>query len=57
MMSHISLMEKEQADAIAKELNDTEVDGWRYEAAHDPTGKGYSQVGVFDENNEFVGHL
>ena len=57
MMSNVSLMERDDADAIAKELNETEVDGWRYEAVHDPTGKGYSKVRVFDENNEFMGHL
>ena len=56
-MSIVSLMEKDDADAIAKELNETEVDGWRYEAVHDPTGKGFSKVRVFDNNNEFIGHL
>jgi len=56
-MSIVSLMEKDDADAIAKELNDSEVDGWTYEAVHDPTGKGFSKVRVYDENNEFMGHL
>ena len=50
-----SLFKPESADALAAGLN-AEDDGWTYVVRHDPTGKGYSFIEIY-EDNELLGKL
>ena len=45
----------ERAKEIAAEMNAT--DDWEYRVVHDPTGKGYSFIEIYDEDGEFVAKL
>lgn len=48
------LMMPDKAEATANELNAT--DDWTYKVRHDPTGKGWSFIEIYDEDGEFVGY-
>lgn len=50
-----NLYRPEEAKKIAKEMN--ESDDWTYKVVHDPTGKGYSFIEIYDEDGEFVAKL
>jgi hypothetical protein len=43
----------DDAEAKAAELNASDPD-WTYRAIHDPKGTGYSLIGVYDEEGEFI---
>ena len=49
------LMSPDEAAKVAAELNAT--DDWTYVVNHDPTGKGYSFIEIYDEDGEFVSKL
>jgi hypothetical protein len=42
------------ATRIAAELTAADTEGWRYEAKHDPTGRGQSFIEIFDDAGEYV---
>ena len=48
------LMEHEKAEEVAAELNATDDDDWTYKVKHDPTGKGWSFIEVY-EDDELIG--
>ena len=43
-----------EAEKIATELQQNDLDGWKYEVIHDPTGRGMSYIKVYDNEGEFV---
>jgi len=45
-----------KAEEVAAGLRDDE-DGWEYRVKHDPSGKGYSFIEVFDESGHCIGKL
>ena len=47
------LLEPEAAEKVAEELNAGDED-WTYKVKHDPTGKGWSFIEIYDEDGEFV---
>ena len=47
------LLEPKAAEKLAKELNKTDPE-WTYRVKHNPTGKGYSFIEIYDEDKEFV---
>lgn len=47
------LFSPEAAEVAATELRTNDPD-WTYTVKHDPTGKGYSFIEIYDENGEFV---
>lgn len=48
------LFKPEKALQIAKELKTSDPD-WDYRVKHDPKGKGYSFIEIYDESGEFIG--
>lgn len=42
-----------EAEKIAKEMQENDPD-WKYIVNHDPTGKGFSFIEVYDEDGQFV---
>ena len=48
-----TLFNPKKANAVAAELKANDPD-WDYIVVHDPSGKGYSFINIFDENGEFV---
>ena len=47
------LFEPTEAELIAADMQ-SEDSEWTYTVRHDPTGRGYSLIDVFDEDGEFV---
>jgi len=47
------LMKPAKAEAIAKDLNAT--DDWIYKVVHDPTGKGFSFIEIYDKDDNLIG--
>lgn len=47
------LFSPEEAIRVAAEMQIDEED-WTYRVVHDPTGKGYSFIEIYDEDSEFV---
>ena len=48
------LMDPEKAEEAAEDLNATDED-WTYKVKHDPTGKGWSFIEIYDEDGELIG--
>lgn len=44
----------DQANLLAANMNKTDPD-WKYVAKHDPEGKGWSFVEIFDEDGQKIG--
>ena len=51
------LFQPKKADELAAKLNGNVDDDWAYVVHHDPTGKGYSFIKIYDEDGEFVSKL
>ncbi len=51
------LFDPKKVDAAAAEMQANEEDGWIYKVKHDPKGKGYSLIQIFDEDGVFVGNV
>lgn len=55
------LFKPAEADKIAAKLNAEshaeDGDGWDYKVIHDPTGKGYSFIEIWDDEGYEVGRL
>lgn len=51
-----SLFQPEAAEREAALLGDGDPD-WTYRVKHDPTGRGYSLIEVYDEEGEFVAYV
>ncbi len=47
------LFEPTEAELIAVDMQSEDPE-WTYTVRHDPTGRGYSLIDVFDEDGEFV---
>ena len=47
------LFEPTEAELIAADMQSEDPE-WTYAVRHDPTGRGYSLIDVFDEDGEFV---
>ncbi len=47
------LFSPEEAIRVAAEMQIDEED-WTYRVVHDPTGKGYSFIEIYDEDGEFI---
>ncbi len=47
------LFEPTEAELIAADMQSEDPE-WTYTVRHDPTGRGYSLIDVFDEDGEFV---
>lgn len=53
-LNHTSkLFNPKNAEIQAKALRSEDED-WTYIVKHDPTGKGYSFIEIYDEDGEFV---
>lgn len=52
-----TLFSPEKAEEIAKELTKNDSEGWTYKVNHDPSGKGYSFIEIYDEDGIFVANL
>ena len=52
--SGYTLYTPENAERIAAELTDFDLDGWTYKAIHCPKGTGFSFIDIYDEEGEFV---
>ena len=50
------LYKPQEAEKVVKELSEGDPD-WTYKVVHDPSGKGYSFIEVYDEDNNFVEKL
>ena len=50
------LFKPADAEAAAAELNAAD-DEWSYTVKHDPTGRGYSFIEVYDEDGLLLGKL
>lgn len=48
------LYKPEKAEQVAKDLKKGDPD-WDYRVVHDPKGKGYSFIEIYDEDGEFAG--
>ncbi len=49
------LFKPEKAEQVAKNLKKDDPE-WDYKVVHDPKGKGYSFIEIYDEDGGFVGH-
>ena len=47
------LFEPTEAELIAADMQSEDPE-WTYTVRHDPTGRGYSLIDVFDEDGKFV---
>ena len=47
------LFEPTEAELIATDMQSEDPE-WTYTVRHDPIGRGYSLIDVFDEDGEFV---
>lgn len=52
-----TLMKPEAAEALAKTLNEDDLDAWTYTAVHAPGGKGWSFIEIHDEAGHLVGKI
>ena len=50
------LFQPAKAEEVAAKLQAGD-DGWEYRVKHDPMGKGYSFIEIYDEEGVFVGKL
>lgn len=51
-----TLYRPEEAEAVACEMRESDPD-WKYVVKHDPTGRGYSFIEIYDEDGLFVGKM
>lgn len=54
-MTSPTIFTQAQAEKAAKELNEGELDGWKYEVELTPDG--HAKIKMLDEDNEFVGYF
>ena len=50
------LFSPDEAKRVASELQTGDPD-WTYSVVHDPTGKGYSYIEIYDSDSVFVGRV
>ena len=43
------------AETVAAALQAGEEEGWTYRVVHDPTGRGYSYIAIYDDDGEMIG--
>ncbi len=51
-----TLFAADKVDAVAAEMQAND-DDWTYVVKHDPTGRAYSLIEIYDEDGEFVGKV
>lgn len=51
-----NLMAPKKAEEVAKELQKADPD-WKYVVKHDPKGKGFSFIEIYDESGVLVGKV
>lgn len=51
-----TLFAADKVDAVAAEMQAND-DDWTYVVKHDPTGRAYSLIEIYDEDGEYVGKV